>query len=140
MQAVERAESEGRDWAIKHENLMQARADEQTIREILKKAYAYQQVSTPDTNDKILGHLLAVYSISWPQCMGDPRQAATNAQAKVAAAMAVAEANARRAEDIQAAAEAAQERFAQVRTLPSPHLVLPLVALQSVAIAARSYS
>jgi len=60
VQAVERAESEGRDWAIKHENLMQARADEQTIREILKKVYAYQQVSTPDTKDEFLAHLLAL--------------------------------------------------------------------------------
>ncbi len=35
-------------------------------------------------------------------------------QAKLAAAMEVAEANAQRAEEIQAAADAAQERFAQV--------------------------
>ncbi len=49
VQAVERAESEGRDWAMKHENLVQARADEQTFREVLEKARATQQVSTVGT-------------------------------------------------------------------------------------------
>ncbi|KAK9904932.1 hypothetical protein WJX75_005876 [Coccomyxa subellipsoidea] len=75
--AMERAEREGRDWAMKHETLVQARADEQTFREILDKARTIQQ-------------------------------------AKVAAAMNVAEANAKRAEEIQAAADAAQEQFAQI--------------------------
>jgi hypothetical protein len=98
---------------MKHETLVQARADEQTFREILDKARTIQQVSAPPfpylLATLVQANILPLVSISQSiiPCM----------QAKVAAAMNMAEANAKRAEEIQAAADAAQEQFAQVISL-----------------------
>lgn len=45
LQAIERGEGDGRDWHASKESLIQARADEKTIQELLGKIYAKQQVS-----------------------------------------------------------------------------------------------
>ncbi len=44
LQAIERGESDGSDWHASKESLLQARADEQTIQEVLGEIYAKQQV------------------------------------------------------------------------------------------------
>ena len=45
LQAIERGDDEGRDWHASKESLLQARADEKTIQEVLGEIYAKQQVS-----------------------------------------------------------------------------------------------
>ena len=44
LQAIERGEDDGRDWHASKESLLQARADEKTIQEVLGEVYAKQQV------------------------------------------------------------------------------------------------
>ncbi len=44
LQAIERGENDGSDWHASKESLLQARADEQTIQEVLGEIYAKQQV------------------------------------------------------------------------------------------------
>jgi predicted NAD/FAD-dependent oxidoreductase len=44
VQAIERTEEQGADWTLKHESLVQARADAETIQQLLQQAYNFQQV------------------------------------------------------------------------------------------------
>ena len=161
VQAIERGEGDGSHWHASKESLIQARADEKTIQELLAEIYAKQQVpcrhhpacllqqrlrvstnvapTTMCCNCPVSPDLQHVFCHAWLTCCASTVRAEGNAgredrsvqschlivfvsdpcirismQGRLSAALAVAEANADRAEQIEKEAATAQLQFAKV--------------------------